>query len=81
LITFALIAVKEWRVINNMAKWLVAEETIPVHNRISKMGYTYKITGYKCSECGKTKQEPILSMYAEKTNYCPNCGARMESEE
>lgn len=25
---------------------------------------------YKCSECGKTK--------GHKSNYCPNCGAKME---
>lgn len=64
-----------------MAKWLIAEETIPVHERNSKTGLMFKITGYKCSKCGKTKQEPILSMYAEKTKYCPNCGCRMEESE
>lgn len=60
-----------------MANWLIAEETIPLHERNSKTGLMFKITGYKCSECGKTKQEPILSMYAEKTKYCPHCGCRM----
>lgn len=27
---------------------------------------------YECSICGET---------ADKSNYCPNCGARMESED
>lgn len=29
----------------------------------------------KCSECGFSHK------FAEDWNYCPNCGARMESEE
>lgn len=29
---------------------------------------------YKCSECGKTT-------YSHKTNYCPNCGAKMQEVE
>ena len=44
---------------------------------------TYTITRYKCSECGT---EPLaegasdLADYA-LSNYCPNCGAKMESED
>ena len=33
----------------------------------------YDTDRWECSECGRT--EPY------KENYCPNCGARMESEE
>lgn len=32
-------------------------------------GYTH-ISGYKCSECD--------ALYPWSTNFCPNCGARME---
>lgn len=35
----------------------------------SANGYTH-IDGYKCSKC--------IVVYPWKTNYCPNCGARME---
>lgn len=35
-------------------------------------GYTY-INGYRCSKC--------TLMYPWKTNYCPNCGARMEERD
>ena len=32
-------------------------------------GYTH-ISGYKCSECD--------ALYPWSTNFCPNCGAKME---
>lgn len=35
--------------------------------------YPLESHGWECSEC----QEII---FAEETNYCPNCGARMEGE-
>lgn len=35
----------------------------------SANGYT-RINGYKCSRC--------IVVYPWKTNYCPNCGAKME---
>ena len=35
-------------------------------------GYTH-ISGYKCTECD--------ALYPWKTNFCPNCGARMEGRE
>lgn len=37
----------------------------------SANGYTH-IDGYRCSKC--------TLMYPWPTNYCPNCGARMEGE-
>ena len=62
-------------------KWILAEETIPIHERSDKTKNIFKITGYKCSVCGKTKKDHILSMYAEKTDFCPNCGADMRGAE
>lgn len=58
--------------------WIDAIEPIPLEERDTKLGFTYKIAGYKCSECGAKHEEHSLSMIATKTNYCPNCGAKME---
>lgn len=35
-------------------------------------GYTH-ISGYKCTECD--------ALYPWKTNYCPDCGARMKEKD
>ena len=37
---------------------------------ISKLGETFK--GYRCSEC--------TELVYGKTNFCPNCGCKMEME-
>ena len=39
-------------------------------------GYEYAM---KCSECGKPTYR--ISLVEPMPNYCPNCGAKMESEE
>lgn len=33
----------------------------------------------ECSECGKVYSENVY--FLRKPNYCPNCGARMESDD
>lgn len=42
-----------------------------------------KASGVKCSICGATYNLSITlpDMMVEALNFCPNCGARMESEE
>lgn len=50
-------------------KWIRHEERKPL-----KYGYELIIKG-KCSNCGEVFGETY------KMNYCPNCGAEMESEE
>ncbi|MBR5316016.1 MAG: hypothetical protein IKU44_04415 [Firmicutes bacterium] len=42
-------------------------------------GHLDSMKQYKCSECGK---RPILNhnWVSLLTNYCPNCGARMDGE-
>lgn len=57
--------------------WIDAIEPIPLE-RCKSPHFTYKIVGYKCSECGATHEEHRLSMIATMTKYCPNCGANME---
>ena len=37
--------------------------------------WSYADVYKQCSECGK------VTFLAEKMNYCPNCGTRMEGEE
>lgn len=43
----------------------------------SKIGHWI---GYKCSECGNTLDFNGLNCGRGDANYCPNCGAKMESE-
>lgn len=33
---------------------------------------------YKCSKCGNIADEDNTGHFALLTNYCPNCGAKME---
>ena len=45
-------------------------------------GYWYKAPHhpYRCSNCGETA---LLDMYGEshyRSNYCPNCGAKMDGD-
>ena len=56
-------------------KWIVYKEVIPNEERIYTFGtkFTYKIIGYRCSVCGKIKQNN--GMYLEMPAVCPNCGA------
>lgn len=61
--------------------WIDAIEPIPLEERDAKLGITYKNAGYKCSVCGAKHEEHRLSMVATKTNYCPNCGAKMTESE
>ena len=46
-------------------------------------GHWYKAPHhpYRCSNCG---EEALLDMYGEshyRSNYCPNCGAKMDGDE
>ena len=54
-------------------RWIVNKEPL---TETSVIGFKYKITGYRCSVCGKVKENKGL--YMEKTAFCPNCGAKME---
>lgn len=48
-------------------------DTLPVkHGRWTKCADIYSDGDYECSECHKREWYD--------TNYCPNCGARMEGE-
>ena len=62
-----------------MAKWIAEEEDIVVcKNPEIHKGF---ITGYMCSECGKTLIEPMLDgtfSICASVKVCPNCGATME---
>lgn len=52
-------------------KWIPNE--IMVHNY-------YAITGFKCSVCGEGSLTDCGHFITIKTNFCPNCGARMDQE-
>lgn len=49
-------------------------DRLPPVNPAEKVGQWIYEGYYKCSECGKTT-------YSHKTNYCPNCGAKMQEVE
>ena len=51
-------------------KWITKSDTNPY----------YTTWWYECSECG---QKPLRDGYGQEvlSDYCPNCGARMEREE
>lgn len=52
---------------------------LPTVNLKQKTGRWIDDAGYdKCSECGVSF--PDLAPDYNKTNYCPNCGAKMEGE-
>ena len=53
-------------------KWIPKE--IMVHNY-------YAITGFKCSVCGEDALSDCGHLITIKTNFCPNCGARMDTYE
>ena len=69
---------KAWEIANKLGsettreeirgRWLEVEETLDYG-----ADYSVLASGYKCSECG-TKM-------GRKWKYCPNCGARMCTEE
>ena len=48
-------------------------EAEPKHGRWIKCGDVYSDGDYKCSECHKREWD--------ETDYCPNCGARMDEVE
>ena len=43
-----------------------------VHGRWIKRRFTETLSGYECSNCSTT--------WDAETNYCPNCGAKMDGE-
>ena len=49
-----------------------------IHERVN-VGFEYSVTGYfllrscKCSECG--------AICEQESNFCPNCGCRMEGDD
>ena len=49
-------------------KWIVDREIVNESGKPTIYHFTVR-----CSECG--------FKYANTTNYCPNCGAKMESED
>lgn len=49
-------------------KWFKSE-----YETISPMGRTIKCKKVTCSACGKSNGR-------SKTNYCPNCGAKMDGD-
>lgn len=58
------------KAINELPSVIPKQETgewIPLNYKDEMWGYVYK-----CSNCGATEY---------KDNFCPNCGAKMESEE
>ena len=60
-----------------IAQHLIANSVAPVvHGRwISKNPHGYEWT-FVCSNCGYVDGYP----FNDRHNYCPNCGAKMESE-
>ena len=64
------------------------EEIIKTLEQKSKIGHWEQYGNswedkFKCSECGK-EQPKILcgeQIIGHWSNFCPNCGAKMESEE
>ena len=60
-----------------IAQHLIANGVAPVvHGRsISKNPHGYEWT-FVCSNCGYVDGYP----FNDRHNYCPNCGAKMESE-
>ena len=61
-------------------EYLPAADVAPVrHGRwVDKL-----VRDWHCSECGKKVPRQVYFdgyCYADKLNYCPNCGARMDGE-
>ena len=61
-------------VVKAMTAWKSYVEGLPPVTPAEKAGQWIYEGYYKCSECGKTT-------YSHKTNYCPNCGAKMQEVE
>ena len=46
----------------------------------AKVGKLFPSNDFKCSECGNILDFDGVNCGRGDTNYCPNCGARMEVE-
>ena len=43
--------------------------------------WAFTNAGWKCSLCGHSMPYWPMASTQEKTNYCPNCGAKMDKED
>lgn len=63
-------------VMKEIAAFPAADVVEAVHGRwIKHEGYT------ECSECGHWYDSPESEYTGDRSNYCPNCGAKMDGEE
>ena len=47
----------------------------------AKVGKLFTSNDFKCSECGNLLDFDGVNCGRGNANYCPNCGAKMESED
>ncbi len=73
----ALVSIRQYQypygvefLINNLP---AADVAVVKHGKWISLSHDHNDVYCRCSECGKAK--------AGRTNYCPNCGARMDKEE
>ena len=75
-----------YAIVSEVAKVLIAAPTVDParHARwvdveildVDDKGISYTMTWFECSACGRR-----VFFKFQKSNHCPNCGARMDAEE